>query len=339
MKIILESRHSNITKGGEKTMRHLRIFLAFGVIVFVLGTLITSWAAENVRNSKHNLAVNPNIGAEGTTEVCVFCHTPHGGSTDVGGGAAPLWNRNMADMTPSSGFTPYQSPNFDSQGDTPGKPKGVSLACLSCHDGSLAFDALLNFGGSGSTDNVTGFNPTSSTPKVDTTTGRMINVGSQQFPMLGTDLSNDHPISMAIPCGKDPQFDSTVSGSTEKQICDNKDSAELAAGRISPLYRGNSNTVLHADKRNWVRAYPRWTGTGWDATPYIECASCHNPHEENNAVGNTLLAGFTGPARDTRFLRYPSFVNTAEETAVGGPSVLDVDRNAGSLLCLSCHQK
>lgn len=335
MKIVLKLRHSNIKKGGEKRMRHQRIMLAFGLGVFVLATLvtITSWASENVRNSKHNLSLNPNIAAQGTTEVCIFCHTPHGGDTGVAGGAAPLWNRNLSYQSTQT-YTMYKSPNFDTDFGTTGKPQGVSLACLSCHDGAITFDALLNFPGSGSVDGIT------FTDHDNVSNGKMVNKGASEFPMLTTDLSNDHPISMEIPCGKDPQFDSKVSGSTEKQICDNLDTTELSAGRVSPLYRGSLSSVLPTDKRDRIRAYPTVSGKA-----YIECASCHNPHEENNAVRNPqtgqleLLTGFTGTPRDTRFLRYPSFVNTSDELAVGGANVLDADRNAGSLLCLSCHQK
>src|SRR3990170_5040999 len=204
MKIIIMSKYPtrliskftnlpiNQTKGGEKRMRYSKIILALGVVAFVLATLITSWAAEDVRNSKHNPSTNPNILATGTTEVCIFCHTPHGGDTTVGGGAAPLWNRTLSSAT----YVLYDSPNFD--GISKGQPAGVSKACLSCHDGTVAFDSLINFGGSGSTNNITGFNG----GLVDPTT-KAFRDGAGPFPNLGSpkvggnpDLSNDHPISM-----------------------------------------------------------------------------------------------------------------------------------------------
>jgi cytochrome c553 len=330
MKITMKSENIYKQKGGEKRMKYSKTILAFGAGVFVLATvafLSDTWATENVRNSKHNLSLNPNIAAQGTTEVCIFCHTPHGGDT-VAEGAAPLWNRNLSYQSGQT-YVMYLSPNFDSVGTT-GKPQGVSLACLSCHDGAITFDALLNFPGSGSADGIT------FTDHDNVSGGKMVNTGGKLFPMLGTDLSNDHPISMEIPCGKDPQFDNTVSGSTEKQICNNLVQSELTAGRISPLYRGPANTVLPTDKRDQIRAYPTVAGKA-----YIECASCHNPHEESNAVTNangtvTILAGFTGTPRDTRFLRYPSFVGASTGIL---PADLDQNRNMGSLLCLSCHQK
>ncbi len=315
MKITLRSKNKFTKKGGEKKMKYSKIVIALVAAGLALGTYITSHAAEDVRSSKHNLATNPNILATGTTEVCIYCHTPHGGRSDVAGGAAPIWNRSLSTAT----YTVYTSPNFDAAGTTPGTPKGVSVACLSCHDGTVAFDALINKPGSGG---YIGANITNGNVRAGLTfAGAFVDAdgsfkegerpptgtGAEPFPNLGTNLSNDHPISMEIPA-TDPQF---------AQILANIDGAALTAGHISPLYRTAAST-LPTDKRDRIRAYP----TAGDGKAYIECASCHNPHE----------------ATSTRFLRYPSFVGTAEETAIGA-STLNADRNAGSLLCLSCHQK
>lgn len=298
-------------------MRYPKIILVFGVVVFVLATLvtITSWAAEDVRNSKHNLSTNPNILATGTTEVCVFCHTPHGGTTDVARGAAPLWNRNLSTAT----YSMYSSPNFDGIGMTPGTPRGVSVACLSCHDGTVAFDSLINFGGSGSTDTIT-------------FTGDFVNdidgsfeeidrpAGPQPFPNLGPDLSNDHPISMEIPDATvDPQF------SDIRTYVDGQ-SSRLTNNQVAYISRFG-DAGLPTDPRDRLRAYPTELGEA-----YIECASCHNPHENTS----------------TRFLRMPSWDNTdayyvdVDSRAVNeetGETGINAERNAGSLLCLSCHQK
>ena len=66
-------------------------------------------------------------------ETCIYCHVPHGSA-----GAAPLWNRQLPDQ---EGFQMYSSPNFDSKGSM--SPDGISLACLSCHDGTIAVDAVI----------------------------------------------------------------------------------------------------------------------------------------------------------------------------------------------------
>lgn len=310
MKITIKSRRNLTKKGGEKRMKYSKIIIALVATGLALGTYINSQAAEDVRNSKHNLSasrtIDNNVKFSDTTEVCVFCHTPHGGRTDVAGNAAPIWNRASSTSTYPQY---YQSPNFDAAGTTPGIPKGVSVACLSCHDGTVAFDALINLPGRGGYQTATpasaGWNAGTSA-LVDTADNTFNETTAVPFPNVGEDLRNDHPISMEIP-STDPQF---------SEILANLNTAELTAGHVSPLYRGASST-LPTDKRDRIRAYPTEAGKA-----YIECASCHNPHENTS----------------TRFLRYPSFVGTAEETAIGA-TVLNGDRNAGSLLCLSCHQK
>jgi hypothetical protein len=313
-------------KGGEVVKWKLKIFMGVIALAGTMAFFADSWGVEDVRNSKHNLAANTNIGATSSTgataEVCVFCHTPHGGATDVAGGNAPLWNRTLSTAT----YEMYTSPNFDGVGMTISgatQPKGVSLACLSCHDGTVAFDALFNLPGSGSPAEAPGnggiisFNPTSGTPRVDPASGHMINNPStQEYPMLGTNLSNDHPISMEIPCGLDPQFDG---------ICNNREIGEnagrAAAGKVTYITRDPANFPWPDDVRDRLRAYPSVAG-GY----YIECASCHNPH-----IGDPTM-GSTDPTARTRFLRLASWDPT-------DPAYDTSDPNAGSLVCLSCHEK
>ncbi|MFQ6611143.1 MAG: cytochrome c3 family protein [Fidelibacterota bacterium] len=93
------------------------------------------------------------------TEVCQPCHTPHNASAEPN---APLWNHELTVAT----FDPYASSFLDA---TVGQPAGVSKLCLSCHDGTVAAD---NYGG--------------------TTNGNQFLSGGE---MLGTNLTDDHPIS------------------------------------------------------------------------------------------------------------------------------------------------
>jgi len=96
----------------------------------------------------------------GTTEICRPCHGAHNGNQTI----APLWNHAA---TTATGFTTYSSSSMQA---TVGQPQGISLACLSCHDGTVAVDS---FGG------VTGTHPILST--------------SSSY--LGKNLANDHPVS------------------------------------------------------------------------------------------------------------------------------------------------
>ena len=149
------------------------------IILLAIGASYIVYAS-NVANTKHNLSTNGGPAnrtyflESGTNadEVCVFCHTPHSGDQTTG----PLWNRNYT--APS--FNMYNSSTLDMTIE--GSPVTISLACLSCHDGTTAFDSLLNFpSASDGSDWV--WNSSNKIQSTDTS-------------FMGTDLSNDHPISI-----------------------------------------------------------------------------------------------------------------------------------------------
>ena len=99
-------------------------------------------------------------------QLCSPCHTPHRADTTVPG--APLWNHEVTTAT----YTVYSSPTLDAT--DVGQPTGVSRLCLSCHDGTVALDS---FGGA--------------------TGSSFVSAPSN----VGTDLSNDHPISFTYDAG------------------------------------------------------------------------------------------------------------------------------------------
>lgn len=218
--------------------RTLRVVLLLSATALVLSGGAVEVRAQGMLNTKHNLAAG--VGAaptgdlktSGTNEVCVFCHTPHGADTSV---KAPLWNRAIN----TTGYTMYTSQTFDAT--SAGQPVGVSLACLSCHDGTIAFDALRNLPGPG------GF--TDNPNKAGVTTWTFTNAPDKKMPAgritnLGQDLSNDHPISMTYNTAKSPSSTSLTN--------------DFATGfydppkNLLPLYEGR-----------------------------VECASCHDPHRSD----------------------------------------------------------
>lgn len=93
--------------------------------------------------------------------VCSPCHAAHNTDEDQ---IAPLWSH----ATSSGPFIPYSSPTMDA---AVGDPSGSSLACLSCHDGTVALNASLS-------------NPTPSSPEY---------IGPSE--QVGPDLHTTHPIS------------------------------------------------------------------------------------------------------------------------------------------------
>jgi predicted CXXCH cytochrome family protein len=212
-----------------------------------------SASAVNITWSRHNLSSlnkiqsnhttnlfdgNPlgnNVAVIGTNQICVFCHTPHGFGASQSG---PLWNKGVA---ASNLYTVYNAGSNNSSTLDADIPQigSVSLACLSCHDGTQAMDSMINGPGSGAMmGGTSGYDASlSSTQQAlrtglggsqgyvwgDTTGGFAMmsqnsadvvgsgftdlngspvngnNLSSEGF-LLGTDLSNDHPISVQY-CG------------------------------------------------------------------------------------------------------------------------------------------
>lgn len=121
---------------------------------------------QSIVNSPHNLSTSgPGVVRAVTEEqVCIFCHTPHNASP-----IRPLWNRAL----PTSSYTVYTSKSLDAR---PGQPTGASKLCLSCHDGTIAVGSVF------------------SRDQIIQMAGGMTTLppGASN---LGTDLSDDHPIS------------------------------------------------------------------------------------------------------------------------------------------------
>ena len=115
--------------------------------------------ASTIAGSKHDLT---GLAGGATDDPCLYCHTLHYAAAL----AVPLWNRANATV----GYTMYSSPTLD--GTVQSAPVGVSLACLSCHDGTTALEAHSG------------------------RTGTTLMTGPAAVGSAG-DLSDDHPISIA----------------------------------------------------------------------------------------------------------------------------------------------
>ena len=237
-------------------------------------------AMAQVANTKHNLSITGpgTIKAQTETEICVFCHTPHHSN----GPSRPLWNRADQGTT----YTLYTSSTTKA---TIGKPDGTSLLCLSCHDGTVALGSVL------SRPATISFGAITTLP-----------VGKTN---LGTDLSDDHPISfhytsqLATANGqlKDPlnitrpvQLDK--SGEMQCTSChdahDNTNTKFLVAST-----QGSALCYSCHDKTYWSGSSHKtstktWNGSGnnpWFHTTYTTvadnaCENCHKPHSAGGAA-------------------------------------------------------
>ena len=121
-----------------------------------------------ILTSKHNLSTTGTGELKASTEsrVCIFCHTPHNARRDI----PYLWNRSNQ----TTNYTPYQSSTMYA---SVGQPTGASKLCLSCHDGTIAMGAVL------------------SRPDEIQFLGGIRYLPAQRSSYLGTDLSDDHPVS------------------------------------------------------------------------------------------------------------------------------------------------
>ena len=236
-----------------------------------------------ISNTPHNLGstgTGPNTFS-GTGEICVFCHTPHGADNSA---SVPLWNKTLA--APAS-YTTYDSLGTTSLDGATAPVGSVSIACLSCHDGTQAMDTVLNQPGSGAT--VASY-------QAGVWTG---NSTPQGIALIGQDLSNDHPVGIQYGGG----------GITEAAPAAATNDTDFVAPTNASI---NGNTVWWVDteatpngtrQKTDMQLYTR-SVAAIDAganQPFVECASCHDPHTE-----------------EATFLRVS---------------------NTGSAVCLACHTK
>ncbi|MBI3609365.1 MAG: hypothetical protein HY204_01520 [Nitrospirae bacterium] len=269
---------------------------------------------EDIRLSRHNLSSSGfgTTHSASQSEVCVFCHTPHGASS-VGASStlpaikAPIWNRNLSyrDTTAYVLYDQAWSFSFEGALNDPSKPTGYSRLCLSCHDGVIAIGSVINKPGSGGYGTET---PTTDFLGVGAMSTQAGAVGAGLLTgdtrVLGTNLQNDHPISFS--------FDSNLAVNVDAELVDPGPPAALSS--ITPL----------APAGGYQTGVKRYPGNN-PADPLdfnkVQCTSCHNPH------------AVTYP----KFLRAPRFQDATETGyLVGEPARV---APAGQIICLYCHSK
>ncbi len=224
------------------------------LIGLAAGMFITSSSfAASIVGSKHDLSTGGAAQSVATTEtsVCVFCHTPHGADTAA---PAPLWNKKLP---AAATFTNYTSSTLDGTADITGS---VSLACLSCHDGSQAMDSVINKPGTG------GYLATG-LQTIDGTIGVMTGA---PVPVIGTDLSNDHPVSVEYAGG----------GAVWSSSYGLNDAAYADSAFKAITY--DPATDKTATTANSLPLYEKTVGASQLAM--VECASCHDPHDNANGT-------------------------------------------------------
>jgi len=245
---------------------------------FAFFFLVVDCYADSIVNSKHNLSVSGPGTVKGVTEgeICIFCHTPHTASSD-----APLWNRYDSGKV----YIPYSSTTLKA---VVGQPTGASKTCLSCHDGTVALGMVR------SRAEIIPFTQV---------------IGVQEN--LGTDLSNDHPISFRYDASlaasnmqlKDPAAltgNVRLDRDSQMQCTSCHDPHNNQFGYFSRVnaVRGGLclachnvtgwNESIHKNSAaSWNGAsFNPWAHTSWTNVADNACENCHNPH---NAPGKKRL--------------------------------------------------
>ena len=246
------------------------------LVVAVLLAATNLWAAKtmDVSGTRHNLSsTSVNIAnyytATNEDEVCIFCHTPHGGAL-----TGPLWNRNVPT---ANGFTHYSSATLSGYMTGLASNRNVnaeSLLCMGCHDGSTALNSIIN------NSNRTGAAPDGSSasnivafPWLGLTGSAIGDAPNGAGGLTGDakNLSDDHPISFSY--------------YSAWNHADNSGKLNRADGVAANDPRADGIRFFGTDQ---VAGGQR-----------VECSSCHDPHVNYEPLNS-------GDAAYTPFLVMPN---------------------------------
>lgn len=254
----------------KRTMaRSIGAAIAGGVLM--MSVMPLPEAVAGISTTKHNLG-STGTGTNkfsGTGEICVFCHTPHGANTSA---VVPLWNRTLP--APAT-FTTYNSLGTTSLDGAVAPVGSVSIACLSCHDGTQAMNVVINAPGSGLAGDATFTGGTWTGPAA--TAGVIGSLGYASIVNIGKDLTNDHPVGIQYGGGGqnatatagafvDKDFKATsfktINGSPVWWVDTTVGTAGIREKSDIMLYTRNEATIAGGNQ------------------PFVECASCHDPHTD-----------------------------------------------------------
>ncbi|MFQ5553386.1 MAG: cytochrome c3 family protein, partial [Thermoplasmata archaeon] len=247
---------------------------------------------QGIVGSKHDLSSTTGPGPlkalpsdlGGTTEICVFCHTPHNANpaTDV----RPLWNRNLSEAA----YIVYTS--FTLEHTAPVRPTGVSRLCLSCHDGSIPIGSVLNIAGAS---------------REIAMTQRFIPSEKQ----IGPDLRNSHPISFLFDASlkaadgqlfdPPPRVETRSSadvklwdgGQVQCSTCHDPHRVQYPKFLRKAKFSQTDNLCLVChDQPGWTSSTHRnalqvvdfGDGDGPHSVAARACLSCHHPHTKSGAT-------------------------------------------------------
>lgn len=224
----------------------------FGIIsVGMIFTGSSAWGGV-IAGSAHDFT-RPNVNFTGG-QICVACHTPHGGNTTVTD--APLWSHTLSGTT---NYTLYSSGTLNA--GNLAQPSGVSKLCLSCHDGTVALDSYI--GGAGTFGVLTGTKAVASTAN-----------GS---------LANDHPIGFTFDTAL-ANADGALFDPATRAVTIGSGGTRTKSGTVASLmlFNGKLECASCHDVHNTFTANDGVANTGGSPLLRVSkagsalCLTCHN---------------------------------------------------------------
>jgi predicted CXXCH cytochrome family protein len=235
----------------------------------------TSALGLDIRSTKHNLSISGpgTLTASTESRICIFCHIPH----QKGSATRYLWNRS----DPANAYIPYFSSTIKAD---VGQPTGASRMCLSCHDGTIALGAV------------------ASSPTEIPLKGGIRFMPLDSPSNLGTDLSDDHPVSFVydemlsldnrqlrepstlppqVKLDEDNQLQCTACHDPHHNpygnflVMDNTASALCRAchDMTDWLNSSHARSTARLDRSGGL-----WTNTDYGTVGENGCENCHTPH-------------------------------------------------------------
>lgn len=200
-----------------------------GMLLLMMGVASSQTAGGGIKGTAHD----PGIWSFGfEQQVCVMCHAPHNGNTQ-----GALWNR----AANNTSYTLYASSTMNA---VAGQPGSVSKLCLSCHDGTVG---VLDYGGA-----TGGMTLQEAVGCASATLGCST--------VLGTNLSNDHPIGITY---------DTALATADKGLSDPATKNVTIGSTVSRTGTIATNMLVGGK---------------------VECTSCHDVHNIYTVAGSTGTA-------------------------------------------------
>jgi hypothetical protein len=213
-----------------------------------------------IENSPHDFSTNSLYQPWNSRHgVCSSCHSVH--NTDAAQ-VIPLWNH----KTTTASFTPYSSPSLNA---SVGAPNGKSLACLSCHDGTVAVNE--GSGGLG--------------------TNAPILMGViDPAAVIGPDLHTTHPISFVYDAAL-ATADGALENPTTYKIGDPKTRLTVQTPPVPTTWPAGSVSIVGKTIDEALL----------DGNHRVQCTSCHDVHKMvGSAPGSGILVKISGTDADNR---------------------------------------